>query len=55
MHFDASNVAFDQVAGTQFGIYSEFLTCGVRNHVFDFGSRYSADWSGFLESSIKQW
>ena len=51
MHFDASDVALDQVAGSQFGIYSKFLTDRLRNHMFDFGSRYSADRSGFLGST----
>ena len=52
MHFDASDVAFDQVAGSQFGIHPEFLTYCVGNRAFDFGSRDSADRSGFLGSTI---
>jgi hypothetical protein len=32
MHFDASDVTFDQVAGSQFRIYSKFLTYCVCNH-----------------------
>jgi hypothetical protein len=54
MHFDAIDVAFDHVAGSQFEIYSKFLTYCVCNHVFDFGSRYSADRSGLLGSTVKQ-
>ena len=55
MYFDASDMAFDQVADSQFGVYSEFLTYRVCNHVFDFSSRYSADRSSLLGSTIKQW
>ena len=51
MYFDASDVAFDQVAGSQFGICSKFLTYCVRNHLFNFGGRYSL----IDPASLREW